>query len=95
MRHSHEVIYSDPLIANGHTWRLKVYPNGNGIAKGSYISIFIEMVKGLQEQCKYDYRVEMKNLVHPDKEVSREFASEFEVSECWGYNRFYRIDVLE
>lgn len=37
----------------------------------------------------------MKNLVHPDKEVSREFSSEFEVNECWGYNRFYRIDVLE
>lgn len=47
VRHTQEVIYSEPLIANGLTWRLKVYPNGNGIAKGSYISIFIEMVKGL------------------------------------------------
>jgi len=25
----------------------------------------------------------------------REFASEFEVGECWGYNRFYRIDLLD
>ena len=25
----------------------------------------------------------------------REFASEFEVGECWGYNRFYRIDLLQ
>jgi tripartite motif-containing protein 37 len=25
----------------------------------------------------------------------REFASEFEVGECWGYNRFYRIELLE
>lgn len=25
----------------------------------------------------------------------REFSSDFEVGECWGYNRFYRIDLLE
>ena len=41
IRHSHEVVYSEPLIFNGLTWRLKVYPNGNGIAKGNYISIFL------------------------------------------------------
>ena len=28
-------------------------------------------------------------------EVIREFSSDFEVGECWGYNRFYRIDLLE
>ena len=33
-----EVIYSDILEINGMEWRLKVYPNGNGIAKGSYLS---------------------------------------------------------
>jgi len=25
----------------------------------------------------------------------REFSSDFEVGECWGYNRFYRIDLLD
>ncbi len=24
----------------------------------------------------------------------REFSSEFESGECWGYNRFYKIDLL-
>lgn len=95
LRDTREVIFSDPLIANGLTWRLKVYPNGNGIAKNNYISIFIEMVNGLLEPSKYEYRVEMKNLVYPNKEVTREFSSDFELNECWGYNRFYRIDVLE
>jgi len=28
LRQTTEVIYSDPLIAHGLTWRLKVYPNG-------------------------------------------------------------------
>jgi tripartite motif-containing protein 37 len=73
-----------------------VYPNGNGIAKGNYISIFLEMLKGLSEPSKYEYRVEMLN--HRDNsrmQVVREFSSDFEVGECWGYNRFYRIDLLE
>jgi tripartite motif-containing protein 37 len=95
IKHSHEVVYSDPLISNGLTWRLKVYPNGNGIAKGNYISIFIEMMKGLSEPSKYEYRVEMLNYRDPKSTVLREFQSDFEVGECWGYNRFYRIESLE
>lgn len=35
------------------------------------------------------------NVRNPNAQVVREFASEFEVGECWGYNRFYRIDLLE
>jgi tripartite motif-containing protein 37 len=96
LRHTHEVVYSDPLIFNGLTWRLKDYPNGNGIAKGNYISIFLEMLKGLSEPSKYEYRVEMINHREPSRmQVVREFSSDFEVGECWGYNRFYRIDLLE
>jgi tripartite motif-containing protein 37 len=96
LRHTHEVVYSDPLVFNGLTWRLKVYPNGNGIAKGNYLSIFLEMLRGLAEPSKYEYRVEMLNHREPARLcVVREFSSDFEVGECWGYNRFYRIDLLE
>lgn len=31
----------------------------------------------------------------PSKNMIREFASDFEINECWGYNRFFRIDQLE
>jgi hypothetical protein len=31
-----EVVYSDMLHAHGLSWRLKVYPNGNGVARNSY-----------------------------------------------------------
>lgn len=43
-----DIVYSDPPLVtkSGLTWRLKVYPNGNGIAKGNYISVFLEMLKG-------------------------------------------------
>ncbi|MFN9905008.1 MAG: hypothetical protein ACK56F_02635 [bacterium] len=45
------MLYSEPPLVtkSGLTWRLKVYPNGNGIARGNYISVFLEMVKGLPD----------------------------------------------
>lgn len=56
-----EIIYSDPLTSNGISWRLKVYPNGNGQAKDHYLSVFLEMVKGYSISAKYDYKIEMDN----------------------------------
>ena len=44
MRETEEVIYSDTLHTFGLTWRLKVYPNGNGTSKGNYMSVFLEML---------------------------------------------------
>lgn len=45
IRKTKDIIYSDPLEKNGMIWRLKIYPNGNGVAKGAYLSIFLELVK--------------------------------------------------
>lgn len=43
---THEgITYSDPYIVNGIEWRLKIYPRGNGVAKDSHISVFLEMSK--------------------------------------------------
>lgn len=45
---------------------------------------------------RYEYRVEMVHQASSDpaKNIIREFASDFEVGECWGYNRFFRLDLL-
>lgn len=53
------------------------------------------MQKGIANEAqKYEYRIEM--IGHEsNRKVTREFSSDFEVGECWGYNRFYRIDLLE
>lgn len=83
------------MHAQGITWRLKVYPNGNGVAKNTYISVFLEMLKGSNEPLKYEYRVEMLNKRNPNQIVMREFASDFETGECWGYNRFFKIELLD
>ncbi|XP_057658821.1 E3 ubiquitin-protein ligase TRIM37-like [Diorhabda carinulata] len=89
-------IYSTPLHCNGLCWRLKVYPDGNGVVRGNYLSVFLELSAGYPETSKYEYRVEMVHQATRDssKNIVREFASDFEVGECWGYNRFFRLDLL-
>lgn len=89
-------IYSQPLHVCGLSWRLKVYPDGNGVVRGNYLSVFLELSAGLPETSKYEYRVEMIHQAsrEPSKNIVREFASDFEVGECWGYNRFFRLDLL-
>lgn len=89
-------VYSQPLHVSGLSWRLKVYPDGNGVVRGNYLSVFLELSAGLPETSKYEYRVEMVHQASKDasKNIVREFASDFEVGECWGYNRFFRLDLL-
>ncbi|XP_012540959.2 uncharacterized protein LOC105839299 [Monomorium pharaonis] len=89
-------VYSAPLHINGLCWRLKVYPDGNGVVRGNYLSVFLELSAGLPETSKYEYRVEMIHQGSRDtsKNIVREFASDFEIGECWGYNRFFRLDLL-
>ena len=123
-----EALYSQELLSSsGLVWRLKVYPNGNGVrltplthvvqhtghvelthrstraqvAKDTYLSVFVELTDAHdsdQEErphAPYDYRIEMLNAFDRDRPAMvREYASEFEVGECWGYNRFFRIDDL-
>ena len=96
LQHKADPIYSMPLNVNGLSWRLKVYPDGNGVVRGNYLSVFLELSAGLAETSKYEYRVEMLHQQSQDlsKSIVREFASDFEVGECWGYNRFFRLDLL-
>nr|XP_047141559.1 E3 ubiquitin-protein ligase TRIM37 isoform X2 [Hydra vulgaris] len=96
LRQKGDPVYSDPLNINGLSWRLKVYPDGNGVVRGNYLSVFLELTSGLPETSKYEYRVEMVHQLCQDnsKNIVREFASDFEVGECWGYNRFFRLDLL-
>ncbi|CAG9333493.1 unnamed protein product [Blepharisma stoltei] len=95
LRSSTEVVYSKILQSDGVSWRLKVYPNGNGVARDSYLSVFIEMIKGFQYSSKYEYRIEMANHLSSNLCVARENTSEFEPGECWGYNRFFKIQLLK
>jgi len=41
-----EPVYSLPIDCSGVSWRLKVYPNGNGIVRDRYLSVFLELTSG-------------------------------------------------
>lgn len=61
------------------------YQDGNGVVRGNYLSVFLELTAGLAEISKYEYRIEMVHLGSndPSRNIVRDFASEFEVGECW------------
>ncbi|KAJ3207511.1 hypothetical protein HDU67_007429 [Dinochytrium kinnereticum] len=148
LKGSQEVVFSDVLFSSGVEWRLKVYCAGNGVAKGSFLSVFLEMVKGDTKSTAYQYRIELipsiessapsllpsrlsittprdpvtlpgpaipdidrslfqnppsssltfdsrpSHAQSPPPSVCREFTSNFVIGECWGYNRFCRLDSL-
>ncbi|KAL5107624.1 E3 ubiquitin-protein ligase TRIM37 [Taenia crassiceps] len=98
VRQRAEPIYSPPLECGALKWRLKVYPNGNGIVRGQYLSVFLEMTSGRREPSKYEYYIQLMHQGPPQdsaKCIAREFASDFAAGECWGYNRFIRLDLLD
>ena len=77
-----EVVFSDKICSNGVVWNLKVYPDGNGVAKGNYISVFLELVKGSSSSGKYEYKIEMINHIDSNLTIEKEFVSDFETGEC-------------
>ena len=100
-RKKKEVIYTETFQTRGLEWRLKIYPNGNENSEDIYISIFVELfgvvcsdMQALQEVGKYKYKVEVLSQRNTDLRISREFDSEFELGECWGYNTYAKISAL-
>eukprot|EP00761_Pharyngomonas_kirbyi_P009368 gb/GECH01009384.1/.p1 GENE.gb/GECH01009384.1/~~gb/GECH01009384.1/.p1 ORF type:complete len:678 (+),score=182.24 gb/GECH01009384.1/:1-2034(+) len=95
LKKSADMLYSSEIKAYGASWRLKVYPNGNGVAFGSHLSVFLELVEGIVDHAKYEYYVVLISRRNSDRKVMREFASEFEAHDCWGYNKFCQLDKIE
>ena len=52
LRRRADPVYSPPLQVSGLCWRLKVYPDGNGVVRGYYLSVFLELSAGLPETSK-------------------------------------------
>jgi len=53
------------------------------------------LLKGLFEVSKYFYKIELCNFTEKKTNYNREFSSDFQNGECWGYNRFYKIENLD
>lgn len=67
-------------------WRLKIYPNGAGIFKSVYVSVFVELIKGWPKGGQYFYKIVLKNLNENGEDLEKSYVSDFENSVCWGYN---------
>jgi hypothetical protein len=78
----------------GNSWRLKVYPYGNLNGKGTHVSVFLELRKGPPEKGTYSYRIELNSSTAGEGPTVREYASEFVVSDSWGWNKAIAIDKV-
>ncbi|EDV23555.1 uncharacterized protein TRIADDRAFT_58319 [Trichoplax adhaerens] len=86
-------LYSRMLDTHGLKWRLKVYPNGSGSSSGEFLSVFLELHAGPQRTSKYG--IILPNFKSTKKiNFPSQLASDFDVGESWGYNRFFRLDLL-
>ncbi|KAJ3371194.1 hypothetical protein GGF31_003617 [Allomyces arbusculus] len=58
-----QVFYSAAFMANALSWRLKVYPTGNGAARGESLSVFVELVDGLPAGASADVQFKLAVMV--------------------------------
>jgi hypothetical protein len=75
-------------------WKLKIYPKGNGQAKDTHMSVFLELTKAFTSGCEYEYKIELLNHLLSKDTVMREYSSHFDIGECWGYNQFIPLPQL-
>lgn len=73
------IVYSDPYISNGIEWRMKIYPRGNGAAKETHLSVFLEMTTAFVNGNKYEYKIELIHQKNVKDSVVREYNSNFDI----------------
>jgi tripartite motif-containing protein 37 len=68
---------------------------GNEFGHDQYISVFLEQLKGLKEPTTFSYRIQLINRERGSAyDLNREYTCTFEAGECWGYNRFCKIETV-
>jgi hypothetical protein len=98
LRDQRDEVYSKPLHMYGTVWRLKIYPNGHREDTGLYLSVFLELTESHDKKFKYQYCIEMLyncSNKHPSRNYKKEYVSDFEDGESWGYRKFYELAKLE
>ena len=56
------------------------------------MSVFLEMTKGYVNENKYEYKIELINHRFIKDSVVRQYSSNFDIGECWGYNQFIPLE---
>ena len=94
---SSEIVYSPVVRLSGIEWRLKCYVFDNGDSENKYLSVFLELVQGLNHCIKYSYQIDLVKHA-PDigdaKRLSKDYESAFCTGECWGYQKFIKLEHI-
>ena len=92
IRGQRDIIFSENFHGKeGFCWRLVVYPNGLDNAKGSFISVLVEMINGPPSgMFKYCVKLDKKKSHAIDKDYSKESQGTlFEAEKCRkGWTKF-------
>ena len=52
------------------------------------------MTRAYESKKEYEYKIELVNHDNESASLLREYLSTFDVGECWGYNQFIDLDLL-
>lgn len=87
-------IYTENFNLCGNKWKLKIYPNGTANGQNTFLSLFVELIKGPPGESNYYYRVEIPSPNRNRMPFIRKYNSPFAPTSSWGWNRMAPIDEL-
>ena len=87
-------LYSESKTMFGGVWRAKIYPNGNQCAINTHLSVYIELLKGVNPPAEFYYQVEIMPANKHQQAISKHYTSVFEPMDSWGWNKMAPLDVL-
>ena len=93
-----QIIFSNPFYVHGNRFRAKIFPSGNSNAKNTHLSFFLDLIQGSGKPSTYTYKIEiLPNEAKNNQNIpiiSRQYTSDFEVNNSWGWNKILKIDSI-
>lgn len=78
---------------SGAMWRLKVYTFESEKTNSMYLSVFVELFQGLPGEFEYKIQLlEANDEFDSMPNLTKTYKSHFKESECWGYQKFVKLD---
>eukprot|EP01132_Coremiostelium_polycephalum_P004652 gene4652-5811_t len=93
-----EPFYSDTFELAGFSWRLYIFPTGNGPQFENHLSIFLDLYDmhkpGFPEHTA-DFSLELVNQVNPSDSIKKQFDHNFtKANKDWGLSKFIETTKL-
>lgn len=86
-------VYLPEFKEYGAKWRIKLYPCGNSKGALTHISLFLEVLKGMENKYSFFYQVVIYND-NTGASYERHYTSDFTNLDSWGWNRYFPIKSI-